>query len=207
MPERDFPQPMRPHGAVGVVFGFIMERLSAPNYRWVMAQLKPIKPKAYLEIGFGTGRLAAMVAQKFRPARIVGVDPSPLMLRTAQRKLRRFARKTKIELREGDDAELATMTGPFDAIAATHSFQFWSDPVATLACIRALLASKGLLVIVLRPRFSDSVVPWIPNPISKSGDELGGLRKALADAGFRIVADETLKTGSYGIVATPGGQQ
>ena len=186
---------------MGVVFGFIMEQLSASNYRWVVAQLKPVKPKSYLEIGFGTGALAKLVAQKLKPERIAGVDPSPLMLRTTQKKLRRFARKTKIDLREGDDTALAAMSGPFDAIVATHSFQFWSDPVTTLARIRALLSPNGRLVLALRPHISGPVMKVIPNPITKTGDELGGVRRALAEAGFRIVADETLKTGSFGIAA------
>jgi len=201
LPERDFPQPMRPHGAAGVVFGFVMERLSATNYRWVVAQLKPGKPRTYLEIGFGTGALAKLVARTLKPERIAGVDPSPLMLRTAQKKLRRYARKTKIELRDGDDTALAAMTGPFDAVVATHSFQFWSDPVTTLLRIRALLSPHGLLVLVLRPHISGPVMKVIPNPITRTGDEIGGVRRALADAGFRIVADETLKTGSQGIAA------
>jgi ubiquinone/menaquinone biosynthesis C-methylase UbiE len=201
MDERNMPQPMRPRGFVGHIFGMIMERLSAPNYRWVIRQLKAIKPQSYLEIGFGTGRLAELVATQLKPKRLAGVDPAELMLKTARKRLRRFARKTSIELHHGDDSLLASLTGPFDAIVATHSFQFWSDPVATLARVHALLAPQGLLVLVLRTHFSGSVTPWIPNPISKSGDELGSTRRALADSGFRIIADEKLKTGSHGIVA------
>lgn len=200
MSER-MPQPMRPTGFVGRIFGFIMERLSEPNYRWVMRQLAAVKPKAYLEIGFGTGRLAELVAQKFKPTRIVGLDPSELMVKTTRKKLKRFARKIDLSLTQGDNTMLGTLAGPFDAVVATHSFQFWSEPLATLAQIHALLALKGVLVLVLRKHFSKSVIPWLPNPISRSGDELGGTRKALVDCGYRIVADETLKTGSFGIVA------
>ncbi|HKD23970.1 MAG TPA: class I SAM-dependent methyltransferase [Rhizomicrobium sp.] len=204
MDERALPQPMRPHGAVGRVFGFLMERLSAPIYRWVVVQLAPIKPRSYLEIGFGTGELARLVARRLKPQRLAGIDPSELMVASATKKLRPFAKKTQIDLQLGDDTILAGIAGPFDAIAATHSFQFWRDPVATLARIHALLAPGGLFVLVLRKHVSGSVMSWIPNPITKSGDELGGARRALAGAGFHIVADETLKTGSHGIVATRG---
>jgi len=199
--DRDLPQPMRPHGFAGRIFGVVMQWLSAPNYRWVMAQLRPTKPKAYLEIGFGTGKLAEMVAKKLRPQRLVGIDPSELMVATARKKLRRFARKLALDLRHGDDGLLATLDGPFDAVVATHSFQFWSDPATSLARIHALLSPDGRLVLVLRRHISGNVMRVVPNPISKSGDERGGTRQALGDAGFRIVADETLKTGSYGLVA------
>ena len=204
MDARDIPQPMRPHGVVGRVFGFLMERLSAPNYRWVMAQLAALKPKRYLEIGFGTGELARLVAQKLKPERLAGVDPSELMVAFATKKLRRFAKQTAIDLRLGDDTMLADFARPFEAIVATHSFQFWRDPDATLGSIHALLPPDGLFVLVLRKHISGDVMTWIPNPITRSGDELGGARQALAAAGFHIVIDEKLKTGSHGIVATRG---
>ena len=183
------------------MFGIAMEWLAGPNYRWVIAQLVPIKPQSYLEIGFGTGRLAKMAARRFRPARICGVDPSELMLATAQRRLQRFARKHAVELRLGDDTLLAEWPdGQFDAIVASHSFQFWSDPALTLSRLRARLAPEGRLVLVIRRRVSKRVLKWIPNPISKSGDELGELCEALSTAGFRILRDERLRTGSQGIV-------
>src|SRR5215469_8846977 len=96
------PQPMRPHGLQGRIFGFVMERLSASNYAWVVRQLKPVKPRSYLEIGFGTGRLAELVARKFKPDRLVVIDSLVLMLETAEKRLRRFSRKSKIELKQGD---------------------------------------------------------------------------------------------------------
>lgn len=201
MADRDLPQAMRPKGTVGRIFGVLMEWLSAANYRWVAAQLKPRKPKRYLEIGFGTGKLAQMVARKLRPQRLVGVDPSPLMVDTARRKLRGPARKIEIVLEEGDDTRLATLEGPFDAVVATHSFQFWSDPVATLARIHGLLSPGGVLVLVLRPHITARVAPFIPNPITKTGHEREGTHRALEQAGFRVVKDETLKTGSFGLVA------
>ena len=196
-------QAERPSGLAGRAFGALMEQLSAANYRWVVERLAPLKPKTYLEIGFGTGRLAEMIAERFAPARLVGVDPSPLMLETAQKKLDRFARTSKIELRLGDDTALSAFEGPFDAIAATHSFQFWHDPAGTLARIHALLAPHGLLVLVLRKHSPGRAVP---NPISCSADELGGARKMLADARFQIIADEKLPTGSHGFVAMRGKQ-
>jgi SAM-dependent methyltransferase len=193
---------MRPSGLGGRIFGFFMECLAAPNYRWVLRQLDPIKPKSYLEIGFGTGRLAQRVAERFAPSRLCGVDPSDLMLRTARKKLRRVEARTSVELRPGDDTLLASWpNGLFDAIVASHSWQFWSDPAATLARVRARLAPQGRFVMVIRSHISGDVRAWIPNPVTKGGEELAGLRKALAATGLRVMADETLSTGSQGIVA------
>jgi SAM-dependent methyltransferase len=195
------PQPMRPAGFGGRVFGLLMEWLAAPNYRWVIRQLEPVKPSTYLEIGFGTGRMAELVAERFPLSRISGVDPSELMLKTATRRLRRF-KKITLDLRLGDDGLLATWPeGPFDAIAASHSWQFWSDAEPTLKRIRALLSPNGRFVMVIRRHISKEVIDWIPNAVTKSGDELGGLRAMLKASGFRILVDEKLTTGSHGIVA------
>ncbi len=194
------PQPMRPRGLQGRVFGLLMERLSASNYAWVVQHLEAAKPASFLEIGFGTGQLLALVARRLKPQKITGIDPSPLMVKTAEKKLRRFAKTSVVKLREGDDTLLTALAGPFDAAAALHSFQFWSAPATTLACIHALLPQQGLFVLVLRPH-GEGAPTWLPNPITRSGDELAGARKALAEAGLRIAVDEPLKTGSRGIVA------
>jgi SAM-dependent methyltransferase len=196
------PQPMRPSGFGGRLFGVAMEWLSASNYRWVVEQLEPVKPRSYLEIGFGTGKQAQLVARRLRPARICGVDPSELMLATARKRLARFSLATAIDLRLGDDTLLAGWPlGPLDAIVAAHSWQFWADPMPTLARFRTLLAPTGRFVMVIRSHISDGVQKWIPNPITKGGNELEGLRAALATAGFRTLVDEKLRTGSQGIVA------
>jgi SAM-dependent methyltransferase len=190
---------MLPHGFAGRVFGWLMETLAAGNYRWVIAQLKPLPPKSYLEIGFGTGRLAEMVADAFKPMRIAGVDPSKLMLKIASSKLKRFKKNVVVDLNLGDANELPE--GPFDAIIASHNFQFWSDPRRTLERIHELLSADGRLIFVIRRHISKEVFAWLPNPISRSGDELVGLRATLADTNFRIVTDEKLKSGSQGIAA------
>ncbi len=195
------PQPMRPSGFAGRIFGLVMERLAAPNYRWVIGVLTPARPQTYLEIGFGTGRLAELVAQKLKPSRIAGVDPSKLMFKRAKRRLNGFRRKIEIDLRLGDDTLLDWPQQFFDAVVASHSFQFWSDPLATFARVRTLLKAGGQFVLIIRSHISEDMRSWIPNPITKAGHELEGLRAALAQSGFRIVRDEKLRTGSQGIIA------
>jgi|SRR5579871_869143 len=199
------PQPMLPHGLAGRLFGWIMETVAASNYRWVADQLGPFKPRVYLEIGFGTGKLAEIVAREIRPSVICGVDHSELMHRKASRRLKRFRKKTEIDLRLGTDAMLPWADHSFDAIVASHSFQFWSDPVSTLKRLRALMTPDGHLVFVLRNhrQISKSVRAWIPNPITKAGDELNDLSEALRDSGFCIIRQERLRSGSDGLIAAP----
>ncbi|MBS0273064.1 MAG: class I SAM-dependent methyltransferase, partial [Proteobacteria bacterium] len=155
-----------------------MAWLNKPAYRWTVDQLRSVQPNAYLEIGFGTGHLEKLVAKKLKPVKLAGIDPSPLMVETAQKKLRRFRKMMKIELLEGDDTRLPK-DGPYDAIAALHSFQFWAHPAATLTEIRSLLAPGGKFVLVLRLHGKRSKAP---NPLSRNGDEVSAACKALQDA-------------------------
>ena len=198
------PQSMLPHGFAGRVFAFLMERVAGSNYRWVIANLAPYQPQTYLEIGFGTGKLAELVAKRLKPSCLCGVDPSELMFDRAIRRLKHFAKSREVDFRMSDDTDLPWAECSFDAIVATHSFQFWHDPVATLGRIRKLIRPNGHLVLVIRNhrRISRRLRTWIPNPITKTAKkELEGLRIALADAGFRIIGDKRLQSGSQGIVA------
>lgn len=194
---RKLPQAQRPQGRTGKIFGWLMGRLNRPAYRWTVDQLKPASPKSFLEIGFGTGHLEKLVAQTLKPAKIAGVDPLPLMVETAQKRLRRFAKKIAVDLRQGDDTSLPK-DGPYDAIAALHSFQFWSDPAKTLSDIRSLLAPGGKFVLVLRLHGRRAKTP---NPLSRGGDEISKACKALEDAGFTIRAMRGISKSSHGIVA------
>jgi hypothetical protein len=61
------PQTILPRGFAGRIFGFLMERFAASNYDWTIDQLRTIEPRTYLEIGFGTGKLAELVAGELKP--------------------------------------------------------------------------------------------------------------------------------------------
>jgi len=187
---------------MGRIFGWLMGRLNAKSYRWAIAQLEPVKPQSMLEIGFGTGDLLKLAARKLKPRKIAGVDPSELMLETARKKLKRFRKKADIELKLGDDTNLPD--GPFDAVVAAHSFQFWADPHATLARLRAMLAPNGRLILVLRPHYSKGVANWIPNPLSHSGNEVSATIAAAQAAGFVLTATAAISKSSQGLAFACG---
>jgi ubiquinone/menaquinone biosynthesis C-methylase UbiE len=194
--QRKLPQAMRPSGRIGRVFGWLMSRLNRPAYRWTVDQLRTSRPKSLLEIGFGTGDLLSLAARKLKLSRVAGVDPSELMVATAQKRLRRFRRKTEINLKLGDDAALP-MEGQFDAIAALHSFQFWTHPATTLVHIRSLLAPNGRFVLVLRLHGTRKTAP---NPLSRGEDEVSQAIAAAQAAGFVMLGMKGISKSSQGIV-------
>jgi SAM-dependent methyltransferase len=191
------PQARRPSGFTGRIFGWLMTSLNKKAYRWAVEQLKPASPASYLEIGFGTGAQIELAIRKLSVKKAAGVDPSPLMLETAEKRLKRYRKKTEIDLKLGDDNSLPA--GPFDAIAAMHSFQFWRNPDATLAHIRSMLAPKGRFVVALR-RLGRSARRDVPNPLSRMPDEISTACAAFEKAGFTILAIQPISKSSHGIV-------
>src|SRR5262249_19011111 len=103
MAEKRVPQAMRPSGKMGSVFGWLMARLNGGAYRWTVDQLKGANPTSFLEIGFGTGHLLKLACRSLKLERAAGVDPSELMVETARKRLKRCAKKTTVDVAQGDD--------------------------------------------------------------------------------------------------------
>jgi SAM-dependent methyltransferase len=198
--EKRLPQAMRPSGRMGRIFGWLMGRLNRDSYRWTIEQLRAVPPKSVLEIGFGTGHMLALAAKTFKPERLAGVDPSELMVETAQKRLRRYRKKTTLDIRQGDDITLPD--GPFDAIVALHSFQFWTNPDAALTRVRTRLAPEGRFILVLRIH-AKRAGRRVPNPLSRSGNEIAAACAALERAGFSVIGMQGISGASQGIVAVP----
>lgn len=200
--QKRLPQPMRPSGRRGRIFGWLMARRNRPAYRWAIAQLRPVAPESLLEIGFGTGHLLDAAIRQQGVKRVVGRDPSELMVETAQKRLRRLHKKADIDVAIGDDTALPA--GPYDAIVALHSFQFWADPRATLAKLRTMLRPGGRLILVLRRHRSRRAARKLPNPISRGGDEISAACAVAEAAGFTLVGMSGISKNSHGLVLACG---
>ena len=176
-------QSMRPHGFRGRVFGWLMDRFNARTQDFVLRRLDVQPADTILEIGFGTGRLLRKLARKASNGFVAGVDPSELMLHRAEKRTRRFRKRGHVELVLGDASALPWPDTHFDKAAALHCFQFWADPEHDLAEVRRVLKPGGLFVLVLR-RHAKAGPKWLPNPISRTNQEIAGAFELLASSGF-----------------------
>jgi ubiquinone/menaquinone biosynthesis C-methylase UbiE len=175
---------MHPSGVRGRLFAWLMERMNTAAYRRAAALIDPAPGDAVLEIGFGTGALLARLAPRLAGGLLAGVDPSLLMVRQARRRLSHEAGGLRLDLRQGDDRQLEGWpAGGFSQVAALHCFQFFRDPDTTLReCLR-VLRPGGRLVLILRSH-ARRRPPWLPNPISRSADEVADTLEALTRAGY-----------------------
>ena len=196
------PQAMEPSGVTGRLFACLMERMNEKAYRWVTDRLDNSAPRRLHEIGFGTGRFLELAATRLPVTRATGVDPSELMVARARKRLARRHPSLQVDLRQGTDASDFWAGEPIDACVALHSFQFWQNPDQTLRRLRDRLHQKGLLVLVLR-RHGRNPPAWLPNPVSRSAEEIPETRRLLEKTGFSLVTDEALDSASWGLVTTP----
>jgi ubiquinone/menaquinone biosynthesis C-methylase UbiE len=173
MPLRNktLPLPQSPSGFVGRLFGKLMEWTNTDSYRRAIDTLTPAPHERFLEIGFGTGRFAEMLLLATSETFLAGVDPTSTMLQTAINRLSKNGLGDRIDLRKGTDESLPWEDNQFNAIVAIHCFQFWKDPELSIAEIGRVLHPKGRIVIVFRDH-SSNPPNWLPNPISRSGQEI-----------------------------------
>lgn len=202
MTDTSKPQAMEPSGVTGRIFACLMERMNEKAYRWATDRLDNTATHHLHEIGFGTGRFLELAASRLPLTRVTGVDPSELMVARARKRLARRHTSLQIDLRQGTDASGFWAREPLDACVALHSFQFWQKPDETLHRLRDRLHQTGLLVLVLR-RHGRNPPAWLPNPVSRSAEEIPETRKLLEKTGFSLVTDEALDSASWGLVTTP----
>lgn len=172
---------MRPDGFRGRLFGILMERTNKANYDLAIEVLKPASRQSVLEIGFGTGKLLERLARAAPGIHLSGVDPSETMVSVAS--ARPLLKDS--DLRVGAAEHLPWPGGTFDAAAALHSFQFWSDPDQALSELRRILKPGGVFLMMLRDH-TRHAPSWLPNPISRSDDEISGAQSILESYDFTV---------------------
>ena len=143
-------QAVKPHGAAGVVMGWLMERLNRIQNRVTVEALDPPAGAAVLEVGFGPGHALQMLAAKAPLGLVAGVDHSALMLARARRRLNGRRGDAALDLRLGDAGDLPFPDEKFDLAFAVNSFHLWPDQDRALAEMAGVLKPGGDLVLSIR---------------------------------------------------------
>lgn len=177
------PQGLRPHGFWGGVRGWFMDHRNAKAQDGALARLDLHSTDSVLEIGFGTGRLLRQIARQTAKGYVGGVEPSELMLHKGELKTWRMRKNGRVELKWGEAEHLPWPDAMFDKAAALHCFHLWADPARAIAEVRRVLKPGGLFVLVLRAGKRKGP-KWLPNPISRMGNEVMGAYELVNAAGF-----------------------
>ncbi len=164
----------------------LVQRLTyRPPQDAVLGALAKEPPKRVLDVGCGTGQLAARLTRTFPASDVVGCDFSRGMLRQAQ------ARGRSAAWVQGDAGRLPFVDGSFDAVVSTEAFHWFPAPDAALAEFRRVLAPEGrLLLVFVNPPLE------LLSTLSRVGSQILGeplrwptparLREQVERAGFRV---------------------
>jgi SAM-dependent methyltransferase len=108
-----------------------------PMHRRIASEV-PIEKGSLLDAGCGGGRLDGLIAAARPNVRVVGLDSSEAMLRSARK---RFT-MSNLEFRLGTIEE-SGFSGEFDFALSVLSFHHWEEPVEGLAAVRRALVPGG----------------------------------------------------------------
>ena len=114
----------------------------------LVALLDPQPGERILDLGCGTGRLAAAIAEC--GAAVTGVDNDAAMIEAARAQFPASAHPT-LEFARADGEALAeaALAGPFDAVFSNAALHWMTRPEAVLRGLRELLRPGGRLVAEL----------------------------------------------------------
>lgn len=148
-----------------------------------------------LEIGVGNALNLPFYGPEVRE--VVGVDPSPALVRMARGQ--RWGLPFPFEVIEGKGEQLPLEDGGFDTVLTTWSLCSVADPVRVLREARRVLRPGGRLLFVEHGQAPDAGVRWWQDRLTPGWRRIAGgchlnrkIDDLVAAAGFRL---DDLRTG------------
>ncbi|SPM27777.1 class I SAM-dependent methyltransferase [Mycobacterium terramassiliense] len=132
-------------GPIGLVAAVGMLLTGRGNARFAAELASVSATDRLVDIGCGPGNAARAAAD--RGARVVGVDPSPLMLRLARRATRDHP---NVSWSQGTAEALPVPDGWATVVWSLKTVHHWKDVTAGLAELRRALAPAGRLLVLER---------------------------------------------------------
>jgi SAM-dependent methyltransferase len=184
-----------PTGLLGRIVGRAMVKDTAEANDRALAKLDLTEPRTILDVGFGQGRTADILVQAGH--HVIGVDPSPTMVRQATARNRAACRDGRATLKHGDGITIPFPGDTADVAITAHTIYFMPDPAATIADIARVLKPGGTLVIACRTA-EDDTPGWMDPEIYRirSSEEITSM---LTSAGFADVEHERGDDFTHGI--------
>jgi ubiquinone/menaquinone biosynthesis C-methylase UbiE len=169
-------------GVTGMIAAQVMARMNRAAEAEAVEMLDPAPDATVLAVGFGPGVGVALLAERLTAGRILGVDPSATMLKTATRANRAAIAAGKVELRQARADATSAPDAAFDGAVAVNALQL-CEPFAAAAGELARVLKPGARLVSLThdwalARHGGSAEAW-----------LAKARAALEAAGFVEVRD------------------
>jgi 2-polyprenyl-3-methyl-5-hydroxy-6-metoxy-1,4-benzoquinol methylase len=120
------------------------------RYRAFLNNLKAFNEhRRYLDVGAGTGTLAAIIAQNNPDVEIAALELSPDMVTVGEHHIRSLGLQGQIKFIRGDavDEEVIKESGPYELIYSTYALHHWENPKAVIDNLMSNLDQDGVIYI------------------------------------------------------------
>ena len=152
-------------GFLGRVIAFIMSRETWSENLRAMDALDIDERDHILDAGCGHGRGLTELAARARNGRVIGADPSELMVEIAAQRNRLLIESGRVEVVPAAVESLPFPDGSFDKVLCVHVLYFWNDIDASLREIARVLKPGGRLGLLFRTKADSAAVESFPAEI------------------------------------------
>lgn len=152
-------------GILGRVVAFIMARETWSQNLRAMNALGIDQSDHILDVGCGHERSLTELAARARKGRVVGADPSELMVEIAARRNRTLVEANRVDVVLATVDSLPFPDDSFDKVLCVHVLYFWKDLDASLREIARVLKPGGRLGLLFRTKADHAAVASFPPEI------------------------------------------
>lgn len=172
-------------GPLGRLVAFIMARETWAQNQRAIETLGIQKDDHILDVGCGHGRSLGELSRRAPKGRVVGADPSELMVEIAVQRNRKLVKARRVDVTVAAVERLPFPDGAFDKVLCVHVVYFWKDLETSLREIVRVLKPGGCFVLLFRTSANAVAVQSYPTEIYHF-PALATVVAALGKAGFAI---------------------
>lgn len=128
------------------------------DYPDILAELEKEPWETLLDAGCGPGPMITILAERYPKRRYTGIDLTPKMIETAQKK-----QIPNAKFVVGDCENLPFAPDSFDAVICANSFHHYPNPQAFFVSVQKVLKPNGRLI--LRDYTGSTLLRWLMNHV------------------------------------------
>jgi ubiquinone/menaquinone biosynthesis C-methylase UbiE len=132
-----------PHGWIGRIMIWAMNRANKAMYRGIVDELEIRDNLKILDVGFGNGYLATRIMKKGK-CYLEGIDISEDMVKKATANNRKYVEAGNMKFKLGDCCSMDYQDGSFDVVTTMNTIYFWEDTRKGMSEIYRVLKSGGV---------------------------------------------------------------